>query len=153
MQEGSKIKKALWQACYNHVLQRIANAESAIDRADDGVLGESKSTAGDKHDVGREMMRAERDKAERQRGEALKLKQLMETIRPNSHSTQAKMGSLVMTSAGKFYFAISVGKIVVKGDTYIAMAPAAPLAQKFKGKKAGDSISFNGKQYTVEEVL
>lgn len=153
MQEGSIIKKALWQNCYNHVLQRISNAESAMKRADDAVLGESKSTAGDKHDVAREMMRAERDKAEMQKGEALRLKQLMETISPTSQSAEAKMGSLVLTNMGKFYFAISVGKITLENDTYIAMAPAAPLAQKFKGKKAGETVSFNGRNYLIEEVL
>jgi len=153
MQDRSTIKKALWQACYDHVLERITNAESAMKRADDAVLGESKSTAGDKHDVAREMMRAERDKAEMQKGEALRLKQFLESISTTSQSLEAKKGSLVLTNAGRFYFAISVGKIRLGSDTYVAMAPAAPLAQKFAGKKAGDTVSFNGRTYLIEEVL
>lgn len=153
MEEGVGLKKALWQACYNHVQERIANAESAMKRADEAVLGESKSTAGDKHDVAREMMRAERDKAEMQKAQALKLKSLMERINPSGRSGTVKMGSLVLTNAGAFYFAISVGKISLEGKNYVAMATAAPLAQKFKDKKVGDSVSFNGREYSILQVL
>ena len=147
------IKKQLFQACIDYVQGRIAAAKQAIDDAQAASEDETKSSAGDKYETGREMMQQVTDRNMAQLNEANKLKVQLSQIRPEHSSETAETGSLVVTDNGKFYIAISAGSIKIDTETYFAVSPASPVGLKLKGLKVGNKFSLNEKHYLIKEVI
>jgi len=147
-----EIKQALWAKCLEFAEEMLSNATQAVDRAEEAAKGEDKSTAGDKHDVTREMMQAEKVKAQIQQDKALKLVRAIKTVKPDVARSKVQTGSLVYTNHGSFYISISAGKMEHQGQKYVAMALAAPLAKHLEGSQKGDSVRFNGKAFSILEV-
>lgn len=146
-------KKMLLKACEEYVENRASAAQLALDRSQSAANSETKSTAGDKHEVGRAMMQADRDKAAFQLQEALKLKKALVLVDPEKRTEKVESGSLVITNKANFYIAISAGKISLEKEMFIAMAATAPLAQAFLGKSQGALARFNQTEYLIKEVL
>lgn len=149
----TNLKKELYTLCLNYVKARIETAKEAIDDAQQSASEETKSSAGDKYETGREMMQQETDRNQAQLNEANKLLIALNQINVDSSSSSAVVGSLVITDSGKFYLAISAGTLTLNGESYFAVSPASPIGGKLLGRKPGDEFSLNGKQYLVKEVI
>lgn len=147
------IKELLHQQCVAYVQKRLQEAENAFRDAEQAANDDTKSSAGDKYETGREMMQQEKNRITAQLNEANKLMVALNHISTKSNSSTAENGSLVITDKAKFYLAISAGNITVNNEIYIAVSPASPIGFKLKGLKAGDSFELNGKKYQVEQVL
>lgn len=131
----------------------MAAAQQAIDDARDAAANETKSSAGDKYETGREMMQQEIDLNTVRLTELQKLKAILDTISPEQSNSTVVPGSIVFTSEGKYYLSISIGKLTIDGSTYYCLSAASPLGRSLMGLKKGDSFSFNGKSIIVEDVL
>jgi hypothetical protein len=147
------IKELLHQQCVAYVQKRLQEAENAFRDAEQAANDDTKSSAGDKYETGREMMQQEKNRITAQLNEANKLMVALNHLPTKSNTTKAENGSLVITDNAKFYIAISAGNIVVNGDSYVAVSPASPIGLKLKGLKAGDGFELNGKKYKVARVL
>lgn len=77
---------------------RIAEANAAISSAKDSRDSDTKSSAGDKYETGREMMQMEMNKAELQMQAAKKLLHELDKIDLKSSGNNVKPGSLVTTN-------------------------------------------------------
>lgn len=148
----SNLKEQLYKMCIDHVQKRISEARQAIDDAQDSSDEETKSSAGDKYETGREMMQQVADQAQVQLNEANKLMVALSTIAYNTHHSNADTGSIVYTNHGQFYIAISAGALSAGLQTFFAVSPASPIGIKLNGKKAGDEFDLNGRLYRVEKV-
>ncbi|MGB3947410.1 MAG: 3-oxoacyl-ACP synthase [Bacteroidia bacterium] len=148
-----KIKELLYLQCANYVSQRLKIVQTAIDSAGEAGNDETKSSAGDKHETGRAMMQLEQEKNGKQLKEVLELQKLFEKIIPSKKSTKAELGALVITDKQFFYISISAGKIVVNNQTYWALSPQAPLANKLIGLSEGEKMEFNGNTYNIKQIL
>ncbi|MVN91863.1 3-oxoacyl-ACP synthase [Mucilaginibacter aquatilis] len=149
----SEIKKQLHQLCLNYVQQRMDAAQHAINEAQQASNDDTKSSAGDKYETGREMAQQETNRNLAQLNEANKLMVILNQLSTNFDSETALPGSLVITSNGMFYLSISAGTLSVEGKSYFAVSPASPIGVKLKGSKTGDSFVLNGKTYNIEQVL
>jgi len=149
----TNLKRDLYTLCVNYVKTRIETAKQAIDDAQEAAGEETKSSAGDKYETGREMMQQETDRSQAQLNEANKLLIALNQINIDTTSPSAAPGSLVITDGGKFYLAISAGSINLDGEGYFAVSPASPIGGKLLGRKTGDEFSLNGKHYRVKEVI
>lgn len=149
----TNLKRDLYTLCVNYVKIRIETAKQAIDDAQEAAGEETKSSAGDKYETGREMMQQETDRSQAQLNEANKLLIALNQINIDTTSSSAAPGSLVITDGGKFYLAISAGAINLDGEGYFAVSPASPIGGKLLGRKTGDEFSLNGKHYKVKEVI
>lgn len=149
---ADNIKHLLHQQCIAYVQKRLQEAEHAFRDAEQAANDDTKSSAGDKYETGREMMQQEKNRITAQLNEANKLMVALNHISTKSSSV-AENGSLVITNKAKFYLAISAGNITVNNEVYIAVSPASPIGFKMKGLKAGDSFELNGKKYEIEQVL
>lgn len=146
------VKEALYQQCQQYVRQRIDTARSAMEAAQESANEESKSSAGDKYETGRAMAQIERDRHAQLLAEALKLEQDLHQLDIDKPSAVVRAGSLITTNRGRFFIAISVGKLVINGVDYFVVSPASPIGALLAGHSAGDSVTFNKMVYQLQEV-
>ena len=148
-----QIKKRLHEKCAEISQQRVSDLSSIIQEAQDAANNETKSSAGDKHETGRAMAQLETEKLSKQLSEALKLQQNILQINPNTEHKQVTVGSLVTTNNGIFYIAASLGKIEVDENLYFIISPVSPIGKLLIGLKTNGSFSFNGKDYTILNLI
>ena len=118
-----------------YVNERIATAQQAINSACESANDDTKSSAGDKYETGREMMQQEIDRNREQLDEAKRLKFDLEQIKPLKITENVQNGSLVSTNYGKFYIGISRGQIIMNGRNYFAISALSPIGSKLLNKK------------------
>ncbi len=149
----SDLKAKLHALCVAYVQTRMQAAEQAIAEAQQAQNDDTKSSAGDKYETGREMAQQETNRNLAQLNEANKLMVALNQISFNGSSAKAETGSLIMTDNGNFYLAISAGALLLDGKTYVAVSPASPIGFKMKDKKAGEEFILNEKTYQIQQVL
>ena len=146
------IKHTLFDHCRQYVEQRIETAKTAMEAAQSAANEESKSSAGDKYETGRAMAQIERDRHAQQLAEARKLEQELARIDAGKIHSIVQPGSLVMTSQGNYFIAISAGKITVDRTDYFAVSAASPIGVRLNHAKPNDEVVFNGKPIRVIAV-
>ncbi|WDF77931.1 3-oxoacyl-ACP synthase [Mucilaginibacter sp. KACC 22773] len=148
----NNLKKELYDLCVAHVRRSMDAAELAISEAQKSSNDDTKSSAGDKYETGREMAQQETNRNLAQLNEANKLLVALNRIGTTGTSAIAEAGSVIITNNGNFYLAISAGALLLHGKSYFAVSPGSPVGIKLNGAKAGDSFTLNGKTYVVELV-
>lgn len=146
------IKERLHQTCVDYVEDRISTAQQAITAARESANDDTKSSAGDKYETGREMMQQEIDRNRKQLEESQKLKLVLERIEPDKSVDLVQNGALVTTNYGKFYISISMGQIVVDDNIYFAVSSVSPIGLKLMKQTEGYEFDFNGKKFRVVKV-
>lgn len=145
-------KIILHQYCIDIAKQRLDELEQIANELKLGLSTETKSTAGDKHEVGRAMVQLQQEQNGKQLTEAQKVLQSLTAINPNRTHTTVETGSLVDTSMGLMYIAVGLGKLSFEGEQVFVIAPTAPLTQALLGKEAGAVVSFNGKNTRIHRI-
>ncbi|MGV3557646.1 3-oxoacyl-ACP synthase [Larkinella arboricola] len=153
MIDYATVKQALFERCQQYVAQRIETAKTAMEAAQAAANEESKSSAGDKYETGRAMAQIERDRHAQQLAEARKLQQELTRIDSGKIYTSGQPGSLVMTSQGNFFIAISAGKITLDQTDYFAVSAASPIGVRLNHVKVNDEVVFNGKPIRILAVV
>ena len=144
------MKPALHAACLAYVRTRLHAARAGMAAAQESSNSETKSSAGDKYETGREMANAERDRNAAHMQQAQQLQAELGRITPDAPCDTVRPGALVSTSLGRFYISISAGKL--EGSDVFAVSPAAPVAVSLKGLRTGEQATFNGKAVRVLAV-
>ncbi|MBK0381175.1 3-oxoacyl-ACP synthase [Mucilaginibacter segetis] len=147
------IKATLHKLCIDYVQSRMQAAEDAIKEAQNAAKDDTKSSAGDKYETGREMMQQETNRNMAQLTEANKLMVALNQVHYTPVYTTAAPGSLVTTNNGTFYIAISAGILSLDGKSYYAVSPASPIGLKLTGKKTGETFSLNEKNYQITSII
>ena len=146
-------KIAFYTACKVFIEQRILAARTAMLSAQESSNSETKSSAGDKYETGRELANQERDRNATQLQEAKQLLAVLQKISMEQACDTVRPGAVVRTNLGLFYISIGAGKLsTAGGQEFLAVSLAAPVAAILSGKRAGDEVLFNGKLVRVEEV-
>jgi len=145
-------KEKIYQQYVHAVHGKITLLQKTLQDLTDSAANETKSTAGDKHETALAMLQIEQENSSRQLAEALKQKAALEKIDPSLHPEQVVNGSLVKTSKGCFFISLGLGKITVDETLIIALSPESPLGAEMMHLKKGDSFSFNGSNYTIENT-
>jgi transcription elongation GreA/GreB family factor len=147
------LKHRLYELCSGYVARRIATSEEAIVAAREAAVSDGKSSAGDKYETTREMMQQEIMRNEQQLAEARKLKTVLAQINPSKKTDTVQPGSLTATDNGNFYIAIGAGQLTIDGKSFHAIAATSPLGSCLLGKKAGEYVLFNARQFHILHVL
>lgn len=146
------LKQQLYILCYEYITTRIRNAEELITDAREAAANETKSSAGDKYETGREMMQQEVDMNLRRVAEAKGQLQTLEQVDPLKPTATVMPGSIVITNAGNYYIAISAGKLEIGENNYMAISITSPIGVAMRGLKAGDRFRFNNRDYMIENL-
>jgi transcription elongation GreA/GreB family factor len=148
-----QLKQELLTRCHIFIEERIDSAKDAIEMAQQSANEETKSSAGDKYETGRAMAQLEIEKNRTQLTEAMKQKQVLDQLPPETDTTMVRLGSVVLTSSGNYFIAIPAGKMEVDGITYYAVSSASPIGTMLMGLKKGASINFNKKEIVIEKII
>jgi hypothetical protein len=152
-ESANLIKKQLLQICLENQLKRVEHARKAMEDAQQSANSEERSTAGDKYDTSRAMSQNVRDMNARQLQGAFKDLATLQQIDPQVTPLVVGVGSVVKTTGGNYFVAISGGPYTVLKDTYYSVSTAAPLGQVLLGKKTGDTFLFRGKIFSITAVF
>lgn len=147
------LKAALVDHCLSVLMNRAASADKQLQDLKEDLQGESKSSAGDKHETGRAMVQLEMEKLADQRKDLqLKLDQWSK-IDFSKEGNRIETGSLVITDSGTFLIAIALGSIEFDNGAVVVLSPQSPLGIKLMGKMPEDQVEVNGRKFTISAVL
>ena len=146
-------KQQLYNFCRTFIDDRIARIQKNIAGIQESLTSETKSSAGDKHETGRAMLQLEREKLGQQLSEAEKTKQLLSKVSIDQNSTTVGLGSLVQTTTGNYFIAISAGEIKIDQKTVYCISAITPIGKAIFGKSVGDTFSFNQKKGKIESIF
>ncbi len=137
-----QIKHRLLAHCQQYVNQRLDTVTRAMEEIRQALDEETKSTAGDKHETGRAMMQLEQEKLSTQMAEVQQLQKVLNRIKLEDLPPGIGEGSLVLTSQGNYFLAISAGKVEMEGKLFYLISLASPIGLALTGKKVGELVSF-----------
>lgn len=144
-------KEILMKALLEEFSSRARDLQSEIQSLEDSRNNESKSTAGDKHEVGRAMAQNELENLSKRLAEQKERINLLSSLDLKKHDT-IQLGSLVKTQTGTFFIALGYGKINFDGATYFVVSPVAPIGQAMMKKKAGEHYWFHGAEILIQSI-
>ena len=147
-----KEKDSLYAYCMNYVQERITRTQEEISKVQSSANEETKSSAGDKYETGRAMAQLEIERNTTQLSEAKKLQATMQSLNATRASDVVIPGSLVTTSKGMFYIAISMGIVEFDRQKYFVVSVDSPIGKLLMGKKAGDIVTWNNQPYAIQSV-
>ncbi len=129
--------------------------QNAINRAQESLDSESKSSAGDKHETGRAMAQLEMEKLGGQYESARKLLLIANRLNYRKNQNTIAAGSLVLTDNFIYYISIGLGKVDFKFDEkeIYTISPASPLAQNILGLQKGNFYSLAGKKFQILDCI
>ncbi len=113
---------------------------------------DTKSSAGDKYETGREMMQREMDKLSASIDTYQKQLVSMQTITTTKPQDRIGIGSLIETNFEKYYLSIGLGAIPCGTEIVYAISPESPLGELMKGKREGDRIELRGRKITINHL-
>lgn len=113
---------------------------------------ETKSTAGDKHETALAMLQIEQANTRGQLEEALQQRSVLTAINPDINTIKILQGSYVKTNKGNFYISVALGKLIINGETVMAISPQSPLGAKLMGCCVDDTVTINTHNYLVESI-
>lgn len=113
---------------------------------------EGKSSAGDKYETQREMIRQSQDILDQQLMRTQTMTNQLDKI-PIHACTQVQEGALVKLPLGLVWVGISLGKVVDQEKEYLLVSKDSPLFLAINGLKTNQSTYFRGKELTVEDII
>jgi hypothetical protein len=144
-------RKEVYTACVKLVDERIAELESTLQELAQSIEGESKSSAGDKHETTRAVLHLEQEKTSLQLEELLHQRSALQQNEHADHDTLHN-GSLILTDKGYIYLSVGLGKVKVRDTEVMVISPASPLGQLLNKKKKGDRITIHDNTFTILEI-
>ena len=133
----------------NSILQATKDYELAKESRD----SDTKSSAGDKFETGREMMQREMDKISASIDQSKNQLNFLSKINLNRPYPIVDLGCLILTDQGIYYISIGLGKVEINDEIIYAISLDSPIGQLFKGKRVGDELEFRGKRLKINQLL
>lgn len=143
MDDYLNIKRQLLEHCFQFVQHKKSVISKSIESNKNDLYSETKSSAGDKHETGRAMIQLEMEKSGQQLEVVSEMEKVVERIQVENKSDIVKLGSLIKTSKGTYFLAISVGQVKFENNTYFVVSSQSPIGKQLLGKYVGDVIPFN----------
>jgi transcription elongation GreA/GreB family factor len=135
-----------------YVEERITRIKIEIDLHQASANDETKSSAGDKYETGRAMAQLEIERNSVQLREAEKLKGVLQSIVVERAVHTIVPGSLVTTTRGIFYIAISIGAITLDQQNYFIVSADSPIGKLLLGKQVGQEMVWRNETYGIVSI-
>lgn len=144
-----KSKKSEIQANLRYILEKsVEEARREYVLAKESRDSDTKSSAGDKFETGREMMQREMDKWSAQIDQNSISLNKLDRIADLAPAKVVSEGSLVETDQETYFISIGYGKL----ESVYAISIESPLGTVLKGKKVGDRVEMRGRIITIKSI-
>ncbi len=146
-------KQIVHDSALGHVSEKISMLRTLIEDNREGLISETKSTAGDKHETSRAMGQLEQEKLNKQLLEAEKQFSLLSGINVEIKAEKVQVGSLIETTMGWFYLSVGLGQIKLEGQTIFCISPQSPIGALLLSTRVGDQINWQNKKIEVLKIF
>lgn len=143
-------KKTVRSKCLEVVANRIKPVREAMEEAQVSANAETKSTAGDKHEISRAMAQGERDRLAQQLHNLQMLYSALEKLNVAPAGDSIEIGSYIESSVGDFFVSVGLGEVKTEGFRFFAIAAHSPVGQQLIGKRVGDSFNLGPREAQVQ---
>ncbi|MFD1095845.1 transcription elongation factor [Salegentibacter chungangensis] len=144
-------KKELFIKCEDAVNDKIDKYEKELDMIRESMEANDVKTDYDEDNKGQLLNDFEKYAA--RLNEAREMKEKLESIDREHYSETVDFGSVVETQDHYYYVSVPVGEVELEdGSTVFTISTEAPIYEHLKGKKAGDSFSFNNNEFKIVNV-
>ena len=148
------IKVNLFKHCeieLNKKLNTLYNQKKELKQA---LNSESKSSAGDKHEIGRAMIHLEMEKLGNLITEAEQNFKKLQSIKNHNNNTEViGLGSAVLTDKANYYISIAADIYKINSKMFYCISPKSPIGKLLLGKKLDDKIEFNNQVIKIIKIL
>lgn len=151
--EQIAFKQLLKEVGIELINQRLQVVLDAMQQSQESANSEDKSSAGDKHETSRAMSQLDNEMNAKQLEEVKHEMQLLQPVDVSKTYVKGRTGAVVVCKHNMFFVAVGLGTQTINGQKIVFISPHAPLALKFKEKKAGDKFLFNGIDYSIVDVF
>ncbi|MEO6287190.1 MAG: transcription elongation factor [Dyadobacter sp.] len=129
--------------------ERMQVAWTAMEAAQESANDQGKSSMGDKYETSRSMGQLDRNMHARQYEQVRQERLILERTAQSEASSRCAVGSLLETTAGWFFIAVSLGTIKIENETVLAVSSSSPVGASLLGKEAGSKFEFMKKQHAI----
>ncbi|WP_295180680.1 transcription elongation factor [uncultured Christiangramia sp.] len=147
------LKQELLEKCEHFIQQKTAALQYAMQGLKQDLENESKSSAGDKFETGREMINIEWNKISNQLQQYEQMRSVLKQINVQVDSGIAKAGSIIFTENANYFISIPAGEIIVQDTRFYAIGSKAPVAIAMLGKTENDSYTFNQQNVLIKKII
>lgn len=148
------LKHGIHRALVDALTAQTQDYEKILESIRQSKNDDTKSSAGDKFETGREMMQMELDKTEMQLNKVNFARETLNQLNSNIEQSSdiVALGSLVHCNTGTFYISIGYGSIKLDGNKYYAISMISPVGKLLMGKKSGDKFVINDNTIKVIDI-
>lgn len=147
------IKEKLYKILQERIDEKIRILKESISFAKESRDADTKSSAGDKYETGREMIQAEINKSEQGLGNLIAQKTELSKLNLKKQYSKVELGSIIITDKGNYFIATAFGKIRIEDKDYYSISAASPIAKCFWNKKIGDKLKFQNREYSIIKIV
>ena len=131
----------------------LRRVRGAFEELQGSLEGESKSTAGDKHETGRAMVQMEMEQAAGRLSRVEGMVRQWHALEPARGRQEVRPGAVVTTDQGGFVMGVAWGAFdVPKAEAWRAISADAPLAQAMRAASPGSTVEFRGRIWQIISV-
>ncbi|MBN3580853.1 hypothetical protein JYB64_00535 [Algoriphagus aestuarii] len=150
----NEFKSQVFQAAFDLLNQRKTLLESELKSLSQSIHEDTKSSAGDKYETGREMIRQEIGKVENQfkqnQSFLLEMHHLYDTCKPLQRVSE---GSLLRWGEDWLLISSSIGQVTVEDRKVFLLSKNSPLGQALLGKEKMETVSFRGQSKPINVLV
>lgn len=143
------LKVKVFDICFGALNTRLADLKAEVVQLRLSIANDSKSSMGDKYETSREMMQQEINRLEQQIASTGQQLFNLKAINLDKSYAQIEKGSLVQTSMGLFFIAVSYGEVKIAAQSCFVISELAPLAKLLFNMRLGGSFELNKKLVEV----
>ncbi|MCF0070492.1 transcription elongation factor [Dyadobacter sp. CY261] len=129
--------------------ERMQVAWNAMEAAQESANDQGKSSMGDKYETSRSMGQLDRNMHARQYELARQERLILEKVSESDVSVRSAVGTLLETTAGWFFIAVSLGAVKIENETVLAVSSSSPVGASLLGKETGAYFEFMKKQHRI----
>lgn len=145
-------KQSILASLQSALQERIALSQAAVASAREAQAEDTKSSAGDKYETGREMMQIEIEKHTQQILKAEQLMKELDALPFQKDFAEVAPGALVHCNNGLYFCAIGWGRLDIEEGTVFVISLNSPIGQVLKGQRKGDAFDFHGRRVEVLSI-
>lgn len=130
---------------------KIRDTKLNFEQAREARNSDTKSSAGDKYETGREMIQIEMNKLQGLLDQYNTQLNMINSIERKENQL-VKMGTLVKSTQGLFFIGLGLGKLTCEELDFFAISLDSPLGALLKSKQKGDFYEIAGKKYQILDL-